>query len=156
MAFSFTRVSIAGNLTRDIELKYTQSGMAVANLSVATNERRKVGDDYVDDPCYTECTAWGKTAEYASEYLSKGSFVVVDGRLKMDTWESNGEKKSRLGVVIDKLVSPKTGERPQQGGTQQPSGQQRSSSQPQQQRSQQRPAASGGSFDGYPSDEIPF
>lgn len=128
MAYTYTRVHIAGNLTRDIELKYTASGMAIASMSVGTNERRKVNEEWVDEPCFTDCTAFGKTAEIAGEYLSKGSFVVLEGRLKFDQWEKDGQKRSKLGVVIDKLIMPNSKKEGGQETQQRPQQQSRGSS----------------------------
>lgn len=100
---SFNRVIIAGNLTRDIELRYIQSGTAVADVSVAVNERRKKGDEYVDDVHFIDCTLWGRTAEVASEYLAKGSPVLFEGRLTQERWEKDGEKRSKIKITVEKL-----------------------------------------------------
>ena len=100
---SYNRVILMGNLTRDVDLKYTQSGMAVTNFGIAVNEKRKQGDQWVDDPCFIDVTAWGKTAEVAGQYLSKGSPVFIEGRLKLDTWEKDGTKHSKLKVTCDRL-----------------------------------------------------
>lgn len=101
---SYNRVVLVGNLTRDIELRYLQSGMAVTELGLAINERRKTqSGEWVDETVFVDVTLWGRTAEVASEYLSKGSSVLIEGRLKLDTWEKDGKKNSKLKVVADKM-----------------------------------------------------
>ena len=101
---NFNRVIVAGNLTRDVELKYTQGGTAVTEIGLAINERRKTKDDeYVDETTFVDVTLWGRTAEVASEYLSKGSPVLIEGRLKLDSWETDGQKRSKLRVVGERM-----------------------------------------------------
>lgn len=101
---SFNRVILMGNITRDIELKYTQTNLAVTELGLAVNDRRKTASgDWVDETTFVDVTLWGRTAEVASEYLSKGSPVLVEGRLKLDTWEKEGQKRSKLRVVGEKM-----------------------------------------------------
>jgi len=101
---SYNRVVLVGNLTRDVELKYLQSGMAVTEIGLAVNERRKTQTgEWVDEPVFVDITMWGRTAEVASEYLSKGASVLIEGRLKLDTWEKDGKKNSRLKVVADRM-----------------------------------------------------
>jgi single-strand DNA-binding protein len=101
---SFNRVILVGNLTRDVELKYLQSGMAVTEIGLAVNNRRKAASgEWVEEPVFVDITLWGRTAEVASEYLGKGSSVLIEGRLKLDTWESEGQKRSKLRVVGERL-----------------------------------------------------
>ena len=100
---SFNRVILVGNLTRDVELRYIPSGTAVANVGLAVNDRVKRGDEWVDDVTFIDVTLWARTAEVASEYLSKGSPVLIEGRLKLDTWEHEGQKRSKLKVVGERL-----------------------------------------------------
>ncbi|MCA9210747.1 MAG: single-stranded DNA-binding protein, partial [Planctomycetales bacterium] len=81
---SFNRVILVGNLTRDIDLKYLQSGTAVTEVGLAVNDRRKTQTgEWVEETTFVDVTLWGRTAEIASEYLSKGSPVLVEGRLKL-------------------------------------------------------------------------
>jgi single-strand DNA-binding protein len=97
---SFNRVILVGNLTRDVELKYIQSGLAVTEIGLAVNNRRKnQAGEWVEETVFVDVTLWGRTAEVASEYLGKGSSVLVEGRLKLDTWEKDGQKFSKLRVV---------------------------------------------------------
>lgn len=105
-------VCLVGNLTRDIEVKFTSGGTAVASGSIAINEKVKRGEQWVDEPVYVELTFWGKQAEVAGEYLSKGSKISVEGKLKLDQWEDKqtGDKRSKLGVKVSSfnMLSPKS------------------------------------------------
>ena len=100
---SFNRVVLMGNLTRDPELRYIPSGTAVSDIGLAVNDRVKRGDQWVDEATFVDVTLWGRTAEIANEYLSKGSPVLIEGRLKLDTWEKEGQKYSKLKVVGEKM-----------------------------------------------------
>jgi len=101
---SFNRVVLVGNLTRDVELKYLPSGMAVTEVGLAVNDRRKTpSGEWVEEPVFVDITFWGRTAEIAAEYLGKGSSILVEGRLKYDAWEKEGKKFSKLRVVGEKL-----------------------------------------------------
>jgi single-strand DNA-binding protein len=147
---SFNRVILVGNVTRDIELKYTGSGTAVTDLGLAVNDRRKTATgEWVDETTFIDVTLWGRTAEVASEYLSKGAPVLVEGRLKLDTWETDGQKRSKLRVV---------GERMQMLGTRQSSGARRAAPAGQDALSQAVPEQQQQpqSNEGPPEDEIPF
>jgi single-strand DNA-binding protein len=101
---SYNRVVLLGNVTRDPELRYVPSGMAVTDLGLAVNDRRKnANGEWVEETTFVDITLWGRTAEVACEYLSKGSPVFIEGRLKLDTWEKEGKKNSKLKVVGEKL-----------------------------------------------------
>ena len=101
---SYNRVVLLGNLTRDVEVRYLQSGMAVTDMGLAVNDRRKTQDGtWVDEATFVDVTLWGRTAEVAGEYLSKGSPVLIEGRLKLDTWEADGQKRSKLKVVGERM-----------------------------------------------------
>lgn len=102
---SFNRVILVGNLTRDIDLRYVSGGgTAVTELGLAVNDRRKTqSGEWIDETTFVDVTLWGRTAEIASEYLSKGSPVLIEGRLKLDTWETDGQKRSKLRVVGEKM-----------------------------------------------------
>jgi len=94
---SFNRVILVGNLTRDPELRYIPSGTAVTEVGLAVNDRRKTASgDWVDETTFVDVTLWGRTAEVASEYLTKGAPVLIEGRLKLDTWEKEGKKGGKL------------------------------------------------------------
>jgi single-strand DNA-binding protein len=100
---SFNRVILVGNLTRDPELRYIPSGTAVSEIGLAVNDRVKKGDQWVEETTFVDVTLWARTAEIANEYLSKGSSVLIEGRLKLDRWEKEGQKHSKLRVVGERL-----------------------------------------------------
>lgn len=100
---SFNRVVLVGNLTRDPELRYIPSGTAVSDIGIAVNDRVKRGDQWVDEATFVDVTLWGRTAEIANEYLSKGAPVLIEGRLKLERWEKDGQKHSKLKVVGERL-----------------------------------------------------
>lgn len=101
---SYNRVILMGNVTRDIDLRYTPAGTPVTEVGMAVNDRRKnQNGEWVDETTFVDVTFWGRTAEVASEYLSKGSPVFVEGRLKLDTWEKDGQKHYKLRVVCDRM-----------------------------------------------------
>jgi len=100
---SYNRVILVGNLTRDPELRYIPSGTAVSEIGLAVNDRVKKGDQWVDEATFVDVTLWGRTAEIANEYLSKGSQVLIEGRLKLDRWEKEGQKHSKLRVVGERM-----------------------------------------------------
>lgn len=101
---NLNRVFLAGNLTRDPEVRYIPSGKAVADLQLAINRRYKTasGEDK-EDTCFVSVVVWGRQAETSGEYLKKGSAVLIEGSLRYDQWESNGEKRSRLRVNADRV-----------------------------------------------------
>jgi len=109
---SYNRVVLMGNLTRDVELRYTASGTAVTDITIAVNERVKRNDQWTEEANFFEVTLWGRTAEIAGEYLSKGSSILIEGRLRQDRWEQDGQKKSKVKVIGERmqmLGAPKGG-----------------------------------------------
>src|SRR3972149_12139277 len=100
---SYNRVILVGNLTRDPELRYIPSGTAVSDIGLAVNDRFKRGDQWVEEVTFVDVTLWGRTAEVANEFLSKGSPVLIEGRLKLHTWEKEGQKHSKLRVTCDRM-----------------------------------------------------
>lgn len=101
---SFNRVILLGNLTRDTECRYIPSGTAVADIGIAVNDRRKSPTgEWFDEVTFVDVTLWGRQAEIAGEFLSKGSPVLIEGRLKLDTWESEGQKRSKLKVIGERI-----------------------------------------------------
>ena len=95
---NLNKVLLAGNLTRDPEIRYSQAGKAVADLNMAINRRYKLASgEFKEDACFVNVVAWGQTAELCGEYLSKGSPILVEGILQYDTWQTDsGEKRSRF------------------------------------------------------------
>lgn len=103
---NLNKVMLIGNLTRDPELRYTPSGKAVAEISLAINRvwNNEQGQKQ-EDTIYVDVTLWGRQAELAQQYLSKGRSAYIEGRLQMDTWDDKetGKKRSKLKVVGDHL-----------------------------------------------------
>ncbi len=104
---SFNRVVLLGNVTRDIQVKYLQSGTSVAEVGLAVNERYKdkTSGEFVEKPVFVDVTLWGRTAEIAGEYLAKGRPVLIEGRLALDQWtdQQSGQKRSKLKVIGETL-----------------------------------------------------
>lgn len=109
---SINYVVIGGNLTRDPELKFLPTGVAVCNFNVAVNEKYTVNGEKKENVCFVEVVAWKKTAELAAEYLKKGSPVVVEGKLSQDEWQDKetGKKRTKTKMTASKVhfVGPKT------------------------------------------------
>ena len=96
---SFNKVILMGNLTRDPDMRTVGSGMKVARLRLAVNERRRDRDGQLQDfPIFVDVDVWDKSAELCGQYLVKGSGILVEGRLQQDTWEKDGVKHSALKV----------------------------------------------------------
>jgi single-strand DNA-binding protein len=101
---AFNRVILIGNLTTEIDLRSTQGGTAVCDVSLAVNDKRKnQAGEWVEDTTFVDVTLWGRTAEVAAEYLGKGSPILIEGRLKLETWETDGQKRSKLKVVGERM-----------------------------------------------------
>lgn len=101
---SFNKVILLGNLTRDPEVRYTQGGTACCDIGLAVNDKRKdAGGNWIEETTFVDVTCWGRTAEICCEYLGKGSSVLIEGRLKLDSWEKDGQKRSKLKVVCENL-----------------------------------------------------
>ena len=100
---SFNRVILVGNLTRDPELRYVAKHTAVSDVGLAVNDRVKRNDEWVEETAFVDVTLWGRTAEVANEHLTKGSPVLIEGRLRYETWEKDGQKRSKLKVVCDRM-----------------------------------------------------
>jgi single-strand DNA-binding protein len=101
---SFNKVILAGNLTRDPELRYTPKGTAIARLGIACNRKWKSETgEMKEEVTFVDVDAFGKTAETIGQYLKKGRPILIEGRLRYDTWEDkqSGQKKSKLGVVLE-------------------------------------------------------
>lgn len=100
---SFNRVILMGNVTRDVQLRYTPGGSAVTELGLAVNRTwfDKQANQKREEVTFIDVTLWGRTAEIAGEYLGKGKPVLIEGRLHLDTWDDkeSGEKRSKLKVV---------------------------------------------------------
>lgn len=100
---NFNKVIMMGHLTRDVEMKYLESGTALAKFGLAVSRKYKSGETTKEEVCFIDCEAWGKLAEICEKYLDKGSPVLIEGRLKHDRWENEGQKRSKHGIVVEKL-----------------------------------------------------
>ena len=102
---SINRVVLTGNLTRDPELRRTQSGMAILSFGIAVNDRRKNNQtgEWEDYANFIDCTMFGSRAEGVANYLAKGNKVGVEGKLRYSSWERDGQKRSKIEVIVDEL-----------------------------------------------------
>ena len=117
LSMSINRVNISGNLTRDPELRATAGGTQVLSFGVAVNDRRRnpQNGEWEDYPNFVDCTMFGTRAEAVSRYLSKGSKVAIEGKLRYSSWERDGQRRSKLEVIVDEIEFLSRG---QQGGGQ--------------------------------------
>ena len=101
---SINRVAISGNIGNDPDLRQTASGVQVLSFSVAVNDRVK-GEDgqWTDRPNWIDCTMFGARAQSVSRFLSKGSKVAIDGKLRWSQWERDGQKRSKVEVIVDEI-----------------------------------------------------
>ena len=115
---SINRVNISGNLTRDPELRATAGGTQVLSFGVAVNDRRKNPQtgDWEDYPNFVDCTMFGTRAEAVSRYLSKGTKVAIEGKLRHSSWERDGQRRSKLEVIVDEIEFMSRGSQGGQGG----------------------------------------
>ncbi len=102
---SINRVNISGNLTRDPELRTTQSGTAILSFGVAVNDRRRNPQtgEWEDYPNYIDCVVFGNRAEPLSRFLSKGAKVAIEGKLRWSQWERDGQKRNKIEVIVDEV-----------------------------------------------------
>ena len=102
---SINRVNISGNLTRDPEIRATQAGTSILTFGVAVNDRRRNPQtgEWEDYPNYIDCVVFGNRAEPLSRFLSKGMKVAVEGKLRWSQWERDGQKRSKIEVIVDEL-----------------------------------------------------
>jgi len=96
-------VVLIGRLTRDAEYKVLPSGQAVCNFSIAVNRRKKVGDNWEDEPGYFDIVLWGKQADAINRYLTKGKQVGVDGELRQDRWQLDGQNRSKVIISANNV-----------------------------------------------------
>ncbi|MDR3356337.1 MAG: single-stranded DNA-binding protein [Spirochaetaceae bacterium] len=108
-------VSLIGRLTRDAEYKLLPSGQAVCNFSIAVNRRKKIGDNWEDEANYFDIVLWGKQADSLNRYLVKGKQVGIEGELRQDRWQQDGQNRSK--VVISAINVQLLGGGSGQGGS---------------------------------------
>ncbi len=102
---SINRVMISGNLTRDPELRATAGGTQVMSFGVAVNDRRRNQQtgEWEDYPNFVDCTMFGTRAEAVSRFLKKGQKVAIEGKLRYSSWERDGQRRSKLEVIVDEI-----------------------------------------------------
>lgn len=102
MAKGFNKVILMGNLTRDPEVRTTPSGQSVTNFSLAVNRTWRAADGTNQESVsYIDCVAWGKTGEIIAQYMQKGRSLLVSGRLDQRSWEQDGQKRSKVEVIVE-------------------------------------------------------
>lgn len=117
MAKGFNKVILMGNLTRDPELRTTPNGQSVCSFGLAVNRTWKGADGQTQEAVsYIDCVAWGKPGEILSQYLQKGRPVLVSGRLEQRSWESEGQKRSKVEVIVEDFNFVDSGNRGEGGG----------------------------------------
>ena len=109
-------VILLGRLTRDPELRYMPNQTAVATFGLAVNRRYKQGEEWKEEVCFVDITVFGRQAETSSEYLSKGSPALIEGRLNYRKWEKDGQTRSKLDVVASRVQFLGTGKAGARGG----------------------------------------
>lgn len=115
----YNKVILVGNLTRDIELRYSQNGSAIAKTAIATSRRFTVNGEKKEETCFVDITFFGRSGEVANQYLRKGSKILVEGRLNFEQWvdQTNGQKRSKHSVIVETMqMLDSRGEGASQGG----------------------------------------
>ena len=103
MASDINKVFLVGRLTRDAELKYTNTGTAVSKFSLAVNRSKRSGDQWSEEANFFDLTLWGKQAEAVNQYLTKGKQVAIEGELRQNRWEQDGQKRSKVEIHVNHL-----------------------------------------------------
>ncbi|MDD2449396.1 MAG: single-stranded DNA-binding protein [Sulfurimonas sp.] len=100
----FNKVILVGNLTRDIELRYSQGGMGIAKTAIATSRKFTANGEKKEEVCFVDITFFARSAEIANQYLRKGSKILVEGRLNFEQWsDQNGQKRSKHSVIVETM-----------------------------------------------------
>lgn len=101
----FNKVILVGNLTRDIEMRYSNNGSAIGSSGIAVNRRYTVNGEKREDVCFIDITFFGRTAEVANQYLKKGSQILIEGRLQYDTWQdkNSGQNRNKHSIVVENM-----------------------------------------------------
>ena len=148
---NFNKVILAGNLTRDPELRYTPKGLAIAKIGIAVNRQwRTETGEQKEEVTFVDVDAFGKQAETLGQYMRKGSPILIEGRLLLDQWDDKqtGQKRRKLGVVVEGFQFLGGGQRNDGGGAPAASRPQRSTTPP--------PADSEPDMPPQESDDVPF
>lgn len=113
----FNKVVLVGNLTRDIEMRYAQSGSAIGASAIAVTRRFTTNGEKREETCFIDISFYGRTAEVANQYLAKGSKVLIEGRLRFEQWsDQNGQNRSKHSVQVENMEMLGNSNAPQQGG----------------------------------------
>ncbi|HEY5630504.1 MAG TPA: single-stranded DNA-binding protein [Nitrososphaeraceae archaeon] len=101
----YNKVILVGNLTRDIELRYSQNGSAIARTAIATSRKFTVNGEKKEETCFIDITFFGRSGEVANQYLRKGSKILVEGRLSFEQWvdQTSGQKRSKHSVIVETM-----------------------------------------------------
>jgi len=133
----YNKVILVGNLTRDIELNYTQGGVAIAKTAIATSRKYTSNGEKREEVCFVDITFFGRSGEVANQYLRKGSKILVEGRLNFDQWtDKNGQKRSKHSVSAESMQMLDSRGDNQGGGNSYQAPQDNQPQQPQQQQQQ--------------------
>jgi single-strand DNA-binding protein len=163
----FNKIILVGNLTRDIELRYSQAGMGIAKTAIATSRKFTSNGEKKEEVCFVDITFFGRSAEVANQYLRKGSKILVEGRLNFEQWvDQNGQKRSKHSVIVETMQMLDSRGDNQGGGYNAPAsngndysapqqGQAQSYQAPQQQQSYGQPAPQQQSYQQQPSYNAP-
>ncbi|EJY2782714.1 single-stranded DNA-binding protein [Campylobacter jejuni] len=113
----FNKVVLVGNLTRDIEMRYAQSGSAIGASAIAVTRRFTANGEKREETCFIDISFYGRTAEVANQYLTKGSKVLIEGRLRFEQWsDQNGQNRSKHSIQVENMEMLGNSNAPQQGG----------------------------------------
>jgi single-strand DNA-binding protein len=145
-------VVLIGRLTRDAELKYTAGGQAVCKFSIAVNRRKKNGDQWEDEANFFDIVLWGKQGESLQSYLVKGKMIGVDGELRQDRWQQDGQNRSKVEIIANYIQLLGGGGGGGSGGGDR---QNNNNSQSNNSQESQSYSSSSGKDDGF-TDDIPF
>ncbi len=153
---NFNKVILAGNLTRDPELRYTPNGKAIAKFGIAVNRNWTTeSGEKKEEVTFIDIDSFGRQAEVISQYMKKGRPLLIEGRLKLDQWDDkqSGQKKSRLGVILESFSFLDSGGRAGEGGAPAPA-----PARPPRPSQPSAPESSGSDADGQPpsEDDVPF
>jgi single-strand DNA-binding protein len=100
----FNKIILVGNLTRDIELRYSQGGSSIAKSAIATTRKFTSNGERKEEVCFVDITFFGRSGEIANQYLRKGSKILVEGRLNFEQWvDQNGQKRSKHSVIVESM-----------------------------------------------------
>ncbi len=167
----FNKIILVGNLTRDIELRYSQGGMGIAKTAIATSRKFTSNGEKKEEVCFVDITFFGRSAEVANQYLRKGSKILVEGRLNFEQWvDQNGQKRSKHSVIVETMQmldsrsdsqggynnAPSQAEPQSYQAPQQQQQQQSSYASPAQEQSRQMPSPADVPVIDIDEDEIPF